>query len=413
VSCSSPSRTENQPAHKGYDRMRIAYIGLKGLPGTYSGVETHVHELGTRLVKRGHDVVAYVRPQYTPRHVQSDDGIRLIHLPTIPTKHLDATVHSFASALHTLLMNYDIVHFHTIGPSCFAPLSRISRAKVVTTIHRLDYLSGKWGMFSRTCLRVAEKISLLAPHATIVVAPFLQAHYRQQGHRVEYITNGVPLPSGNIGASRIQDFGLSPNEYVLFLARLTPEKRPDWAIRAFQGIQVGAKRLVIAGGSSATDHYVRELKKLAEPAGDKIIFTGPVYGPLKDELLANARVFLLPSALEGLPITLLEAMSHGRPCLASDIPPHRGVIQDGKNGFLHRVAALDHLRKQLAGLIHRSPNDLAGIRAAARATVADGYDWENVVDQTERLYQAVLRTSKDVQTTDKRAIGRNGLTERV
>lgn len=373
--------------------MKIAYIGVKGLPGTYSGIETHVHELGTRLVKRGHDVTAYVRPQYTPRHVQEDSGIRLIHLPTIPSKHLDATVHSFLASLHTIIKDYDIVHFHTIGPGCFAPLARISRAKVITTIHRLDYLSGKWGWLARTCLRSAEQISLRVPHATIVVAPFLQSHYREHGHDVEHIANGVTLPPTNIGMSRIHELGLEPGKYILFLGRLTPEKRPDWAIRAFQGIHHGVTRLVIAGGSSATDEYVRSLKSLARPAGDKIIFTGPVYGELKDELLANMRAFLLPSALEGLPITLLEAMSHASPCLVSDIPPHRGVIQHGENGFLHRADDFDDLRQGLADIMRAGSSDLASIGTAAKRDVADKYEWEKVIDQVECLYETVLSKS--------------------
>jgi glycosyltransferase involved in cell wall biosynthesis len=373
--------------------MRIAYIGLKGLPQTYSGIETHVHELGTRLVRRGHDVTAYVRHPYTPRHIHGDGGIRLIHLPTIATKHLDATVHSFLSALHSTKCRYDIIHFHTIGPGCFAPLSRICQAKIVTTIHRFDYLSGKWGWFARLCLRFAEQISLRVPNATIVVAPFLKTHYEQQGHRVTYVTNGVTLPSGKIGANLIQQLGLMPDRYVLFLGRLAPEKRPDWAIRAFKEINHGATRLVIAGGSSATDEYVRELKRLAEPAADKVIFTGPVYGQLKDELLANARAFLLPSALEGLPITLLEAMSHGRPCLASDIPPHRGVIRDGENGFLHRSADFDHLRERMAHIIQAAFSELTSIGAVARKDVAEEYDWERVVDQIEGLYERLVANS--------------------
>lgn len=384
--------------------MKIAYIGLKGLPGTFSGVETHVRELGTRLVERGHEVVAYVRPQYTPRHVHNDGGIQLIHLPTIASKHLDATVHSLLAALHTIKMDYDIVHFHTMGPGCFAPLSRISRAKVVTTIHRFDYLSGKWGPFARTCLRLAERISLQAPHSTIVVAPFLQAHYEKQGYPVTHITNGVTLPSTDIGASRIRQIGLTPNQYVLFLGRLTPEKRPDWVIRAFREIKESGMRLVIAGGSSATDEYVQELKVLAAPAGDKIIFTGPVYGDLKDELFANARVFVLPSALEGLPITLLEAMSHGRPCLASDIEPHRGVLRDGKNGFLHRAGDLDHLRERLTEIIRADSDELASVGLASRARVAEEYDWEHIVDQTERLYETMLRTVNPEQYAQEYAI---------
>jgi glycosyltransferase involved in cell wall biosynthesis len=188
---------------------------------------------------------------------------------------------------------------------------------------------------------------------------------------------------------------------VLFLGRLTPEKRPDWAIRAFQQINSANTRLVIAGGSSATDQYVEELKSLARRSGDKILFTGAVYGALKDELLANARAFVLPSVLEGLPITLLEAMSHGRPCLASDIPPHRGVIQDGKNGFLHRAADLEHLRGRLTEIIRREPGDLARVGAAARTTVADRYTWDDVVNQTEALYRTLLGTSKGTAQIDR------------
>jgi glycosyltransferase involved in cell wall biosynthesis len=352
------------------------------------------------MARRGHDVAAYVRPQYTPSHVTNDEGIRLVHLPTIASKHLDATVHSFLASLHTITRAYDIVHFHTIGPGCFAPLSRLSGAKVVTTIHRFDYLSGKWGWFARTCLRTAEQISLRVPHATIVVAPFLQDHYRQQGHEVMHITNGVSLPPAGIGSSLIEDLGLKPDKYVLFLGRLTPEKRPDWAIHAFQQIDGGPIRLVIAGGSSATDGYVEDLKALARPSGDRILFTGPVYGALKDELLANARAFILPSALEGLPITLLEAMSHGRPCLASDIPPHQGVIRDGMNGFLHRWHNREDLRDRLSEIIHAAPKDLARVGTAARTTVSEEYDWEKVVDQTERLYRQVLANQRPAQVFD-------------
>jgi glycosyltransferase involved in cell wall biosynthesis len=391
--------------------MRIAYIGLKGLPETYSGVETHVHEVGTRLVRRGHEVTAYVRLQYTPRHVQDDDGIRLLHLPTIKTKHLDATVHSFLAAMHAIKMNYDIVHFHTVGPAGFAWLPRLSRARVVTTVHRFDYLSGKWGRFARTCMQAAEQLGLRMSHRAIAVAPFLQAHYEAQGHKVEYIPNGVTLPSPGIGTAGVKNLGLIPNQYILFLGRLVPEKRPDWAIRAFQQIRAGTIRLVITGDSSATDQYVCDLKALAQPTADRILFTGAVYGSLKDELLANARAFVLPSALEGLPITLLEAMSHGTPCLVSDIPPHRDVIRDGKNGFLHHAAEFDHLCECLNSLIHAAPSALARIGKAAKATVVEGYNWEKIVDQIEQLYETVLCPARPAQYADARAIAADRSTE--
>lgn len=374
--------------------MRIAFIGIKGLPGTFSGVETHVHELGTRLVQRGHDVTAYVRPHYTPRDVHEDDGIALLHRPTIPTKHLDASVHSFVCALDVIFKKYDIVHFHAIGPGAFAPIARLSRAKIVTTVHRFDYLSGKWGWIAKTCLQAAEKTSLMSSHRTIVVAPFLREHYKKMGFDTQYIPNGVPLPDADIGTSELRNFGLEPNNYYLYLGRLVPEKRPDWAIRAFlDSCGNSTNKLVITGEASATEKYVADLKNLAKPARDRILFTGAVYGDGKEQLLDHARAFLLPSALEGLPITLLEAMSHRRPCLVSSIPPHVDVIDHQKNGFLHDEHDYESLRDKLSELEQIDDNALAAVGQLARQTVADGYDWEDIIDETERCYEAALGVS--------------------
>ncbi len=371
--------------------MRIAFIGIKGLPGTFSGVETHVHELGTRLVQRGHEVFAYVRPHYTPRDVHEDEGIQLIHRPTIPSKHLDASVHSFLSAIHVLGKGYDIVHFHCIGPGAFAPIARLSSARVVTTVHRFDYLSGKWNWFARTSLQAAEQVCLRASHRVISVAPFLRDHYQEQGFDVEYIPNGVPLAEMGLPADEIAKLGLKPEDYYLFLGRLVPEKRPDWLIRAFMDVcDDPRRRLVITGGSSATDNYVDELKKLAEPAGDRILFTGPIYGDAKEQLLAHARAFILPSALEGLPITLLEAMSYARPCLVSSIPPHRDVISDSRNGYLHDENSYDDLCKRLRQLDALDVSTRVTVGKAARETVAEGYDWEDIIDSVERCYEAAL-----------------------
>ena len=374
--------------------MRIAFIGIKGLPGTFSGVETHVHELGNRLVDRGHEVFAYVRPHYTPRDVHNDGGIKLIHRPTIPSKHLDASVHSFVSAIHTLKQDYDIVHFHCIGPGAFAPIARLSKASVVTTVHRFDYLSGKWGWFARTCLRSAERVCLRASHRSIAVGPFISEHYREQGFDVEYIPNGVPLPEPALPSTELGQFGLEPEEYYLYLGRLVPEKRPEWLIRSFMEVCSDPKRrLVIVGGSSATDDYVENLKEQARLAGDRILFTGPVYGEAKDQLLAHARAFMLPSELEGLPITLLEAMSYSRPCLVSSIPPHRDVLIHGRNGFLHDENSYEDLCKQFRELDNMRRSDLVEVGRAARETVADGYDWEDIVDSVERLYESAIGTN--------------------
>lgn len=372
--------------------MRIAFIGIKGLPGTFSGVETHVHELGTRLIARGHDVTAYVRAHYTPRDVHDDDGIKLVHCPTIPSKHLDASVHSFTSALHSIGQKYDIVHFHCIGPAAFAPFARFSKSRIVTTVHRFDYESGKWGWFAKSCLRAAEQVALKSSHAGIAVAPFISAHYAEQGHTVKYIPNGVPLPQSGLGSSSLAALGLEPNQYYLFLGRLVPEKQPDWSIRAFlDACKTTGRKLVITGGSSSTDSYVDELQRLADKDGTRVQLTGPIYGEQKEELMANCRAFLLPSRLEGLPITLLEAMSHSRPCLVGDIPPHLDVIKEGTNGFLHDHTDLESLSERFAALDVMSDSELQMVGQQARETVEKNYDWEDVINSVEEVYESVMR----------------------
>jgi glycosyltransferase involved in cell wall biosynthesis len=370
--------------------MRIAYIGIKGLPGSFSGIETHVHELGTRLADRGHDVAAYVRANYTPKSVRRDGGMRLIHRPSIHTKHLDASVHSLIAAVDTLRTDYDIVHFHAIGPAAFSPIARISRARVVTTIHRFDYLSEKWGPIARGCLRTAESVALRASDATVVIAKWLAEHYWDRGHDVEFIPNGVPLPQLNPGGSCLDQYDLAIGEYYLFLGRLVPEKRPHWAIQAFLDANIQRHRkLVITGGSSATESYVRELREMANADPSRIVLTGPLFGQAKDQLLANARAFLLPSALEGLPITLLEAMSYARPCLVSAIPPHTDVIRTEQNGYLHDPRDREDLTKEFARLDRMRLGELEAVGRVARETVAAEFNWEEIVDSTEALYSSL------------------------
>lgn len=381
--------------------MRIAFIGIKGLPVTFSGVETHVNELASRLAQRGHDVVAYVRPQHTPPQVKEHNGVRLIHRSTIPTKHLDATVHSLLSALHTLGGSYDIIHFHAIGPGAFVPLARLSGAHVVTTIHAFDYRGAKWGWFARACLRTAERICLSTSHRSIVVAKWVKEHYQSQGFAVDYVPNGVPLANTNVGATELRSFGLQPNQYYLFLGRLVPEKRVEWAIRAFlEACDDTSRRLVVAGGSSATDEYVADLKTLAQSAGDRVLLTGPVYGQAKEQLIANSRLFLLPSASEGLPITVLEAMSHGRACLASDIAAHRDIIVDDQNGYLHSADSFSELCDRLKRLDKTSDDILSEAGAEARRTVLTAFDWENIVDRIERIYVSLLGADVSTESSD-------------
>lgn len=369
--------------------MKIAFIGQKGMPATFGGIEQHVEELAARLTERGHVVSVYVRDWYTPREQIAYRGAKLIHTPTIKTKHLDAFVHSLTSSMCSLLGQYDIIHYHAIGPSFFSWIPRMARKKTVATIHRLDYDADKWGRSARCFLRMCEQVALKVPHRTIVVGKHQYKSYLEQGYSTICIPNGVTLPK-LAGPEEIKvKYGLEGLDYVLFLGRLVPEKRVDLLINAFLNADLKDLKLVIAGGSSATDEYVRELHRRAT-GNSSVVFTDYVTGRLKAELFSNARFFVIPSSLEGLPIALLEAMSYGLPCLASDIAPHLEVITNKQNGYLFNKNDLADLTSAIKKLASLDLHELSSVGETAKRLVERGFDWDDIVVQIEEVYRAVL-----------------------
>ena len=371
-------------------RLRIAMIGARGVPATFGGIERHVEELGARLVDRGHEVTVFCRSNYSGADLGRHRGMRLAPLPTVGTKHLDAIVHSGVSTLEAMAAAYDVLHYHAIGPGMLAVLPRyLSRAKVVLTVHGRDDERAKWGRGAKTVLGMAGWLSARVPDATIVVSRDLERHYREaHGRPAVYVPNGVhaarPRPAGG-GLARL---GLQPGRYLLFVGRLVPEKAPDQLVAAFRRLP-GDRRLVVVGDSSFTDRFTAGLRHLA--AGDpRVVLPGYLYGAELEELYSNAAAFVLPSLLEGLPLTLLEAASHGLPVVASDIPPHLEVLGSaGPGRRLHRPGDLD----QLLGALQQVLADPPAERAAAhelRDRVLRAYCWDDVAERTEAVYRAVL-----------------------
>lgn len=367
--------------------MKIAFIGQKGIPAQWGGVEAHVEALAGELAQRGHEVAVYVRRWYVSDGAASYNNINLVRTPTIHTKHLDAFAHGLSSSIHALGQHYDIIHYQAIGPAFFSWIPKL-KSKIVCTIHRYDYEADKWGGFAKGFLKLSEKIALRVPHRTIVVAKYQRAFYETLGFKVDYIPNGVRIPATKPANEITAKFGLRTKDYILSMGRLVPEKRPDWLIKAYKQIpaSVSKPKLVIAGGSSATDEYVNQLK--AEAAGDNsIVFTGYVQGDLKAELLSNAKLFLIPSALEGLPIALLEAMSYGLSCLASDIPAHREILGDNNFGRLFDTKNITALKQQLEILIKGASADFG---QGAREFMISEYNWPTIAERTEALYRSIL-----------------------
>jgi glycosyltransferase involved in cell wall biosynthesis len=371
----------------------IAFIGQRGVPATIGGIEHHVEEIGARLADRGHDVTVYTRANYTADRISEHRGMRVRYIPTAPTKHLEALVHSGLSTGVAMLpgaRRADILHYHAIGPSVFTPLPRaLTRRGVVLTVHGLDYDRDKWGLGARTALRGAGWISAHVPHATITVSKNLADFYLERYGRIaHYIPNGVAAPVRRAPQLITERFGLQGGDYALFLGRLVPEKAPDLLVRAFRNVDTSA-RLVIAGGSSFTDKYVHELEVLAA-RDPRVLLVGSVQGELLQELYTNAALFVLPSRLEGLALTLLEAGSYRLPLVASDIPPNREVIgADSPGGRM--FASGDE--RGLTAALTATVGDLQAARADADRLgdrIVREYDWDAATEATEDVYVQVL-----------------------
>jgi len=370
--------------------VRIAFIGQKGVPATFGGIEHHVEEVGARLAARGHEVTVFCRTNYVTQRLPEYKGMRLVHLPTVGSKHLDAIAHSLLSTAASIGRGFDVIHYHAIGPGALSPLARgATRAKVVQTIHGRDDERAKWSRPAQAMLRGAAWLSARVPDATIVVSRALAEHYRTHYDReVDYIPNGVDAPSERPDADEIERrYGLEPDSYLLFVGRLVPEKAPDLLVRAFRRIP-GELRLVIVGGSSFSDSYVRSIRELVD--GDRRVeWVDYVYGSVLAELYANARAFVLPSSVEGLPLTLLEAASHATPVVASAIPPHVEVLgADGPGRRLFRPGDEDDLVAAMQRSLADPQVEQAGATVLADEIVKK-YRWDRAVDATEAVYERV------------------------
>lgn len=371
-------------------KLKIAYIGLRGIPAEYSGIEKAVEEIGVRLVEKGHEVTVYCMAGRYKNKVNSYRGIKLKYIPTIKSKNFEMICYALFSTVSSTLGDYDISHFHAIGPSTVSFIPKIFRKKLVVTVHGLDWQRGKWGRFAKTYLKLGEWTSVRIPHRTIVVSKTLKQYYENKySKKVNYIPNGINSSKYVALSAAGKRFSIEKKRYVLFVGRLTREKNIHLLVQAFKRIKTEMK-LLIVGGSSHTDDYIRELKKIAFD-DRRIVFTGPVYDRLLAEIYSNAYLFVLPSALEGLPLVLLEALSYENGVLVSDIPENVEVIQDGDalRGFTFKSGRVESLEVILGDLVEH-PNKVENMRRKGRELVLRQYNWDIVANETVELYKELI-----------------------
>lgn len=370
-------------------------IGHKRVPSREGGVEIVVEELSARMAAQGHSVTCFNRSGH---HVSGKEfdaekraeykGVRLKYVPTIDAKGLAAVTSSFFASIQAALGRYDVVHYHAEGPCAMLWIPRLAGKRVVATIHGLDHQrSDKWGRFARAYIMMGEKMAARLADEVIVLSESARQYFLDvYGRKTVRIPNGVGRPKIQDGALIGQNYGLKKDGYILFLSRIVPEKGAVYLIEAFKGIST-RKKLVIAGGASDSQDYMNHLRQMAQ--GDpRIVFTGFVQGQMLEELYSNAYLYVLPSDLEGMPLTLLEAMSYGNCCLVSDIPECKAVVQD--KGVLFRKGDAADLREKLETLL-KDEEMVQGYKRGAADFILGKYSWDDVVQRTLRLYQGTDR----------------------
>lgn len=364
------------------EKIRIAMIGSKGLPAIYGGIERHIEEIGSRLASRGHEITVFGRKPFSCSGEHR--GMKVQVLPSIQTKNLDTATNSLITCFNVLFKPFDILHFHGVGPSIFITIPASAGRKTVSTIHALDYRQQKWGRVAKKLLKKGEKNALRSADAVIAVSRLMAGELgRRYGRKVDYIPNGASLP-GPQDFSGWDKTGLERDKYILTVGRFIVEREFHTLIEAFSGLGSDLK-LVIVGDERFQPDYAAHLHSIA---GENVVFAGYQSGERLEQLYAHCAFYVLPSLIEGLPISLMEAMSHSRPVLISDIPENLEVAGEIAPSF--RAGDMEDLRCALGKMAGLGEGEKKSIGALGRARIESEYNWDDIAVRTEQLYYSLL-----------------------
>lgn len=370
------------------EKLNIAMFGQKHMLSREGGVEIVVKELATRMAIRGHNVICYDRSGKHVSGVSLDStkeyqGVKIIPVWTVEKKGLAAMTSSLSASLKATFSNADVVHIHAEGPAAMCWIPKLFGKRVIVTVHGLDWARAKWGGFAAKYIKWGEKQAVKHADEIIVLSHDMQNYFEKEyGRRTVFIPNGVSKPEVVPAQLITEKWGLGKDGYVLFLGRIVPEKGLKYLIGAWKGIRTD-KKLVIAGGSSDTEEYLNELKGSVSEFGDSVIFTGFQQGKVLEELYSNAYIYCLPSDLEGMPLSLLEAMSYGNCCVISDIAECKEVVDD--NAVMFPRGNEKQLRATLQDLLEDNVK-VQSFKDVATTFITNKYNWDDVVKRTLELY---------------------------
>ena len=370
-------------------KLNIAMLGHKHMLSREGGIEIVVCELATRMAAKGHHVICYDRSSSHVSGETLDDrreykGVKIVPVWTLERRGFAAFSSSISAAWEAAFSKADVVHFHAEGPAAMCWLPKLKGKKVIVTIHGLDWQREKWHGLASKYIKFGERQAVKRADEIIVLSHGVQEYFQKEYNRkTVYIPNGVNTPERRKAVEIKEKWGLTKDSYVLFLGRIVPEKGLRYLIESWKGIKTD-KKLVIAGGSSDTQVFMNELKAMVgNTVDDNVLFTGFQQGRILEELYSNAYVYTLPSDLEGMPLSLLEAMSYGNCCVVSDIPECADVVED--KAVVFPKGNVDELRSVIQTLLD-DPQKVQKYKDGAADYITQKYNWDNVVEETLKVY---------------------------
>lgn len=382
----NPQKTNNR--NMNISTLSCVFFGQKHINSREGGIEIVVEELATRMAKRGFNVTCINRKghhvsgkEFDTESLEEYRGVKILTVPTIVGKGLSALSSSFFASIKAACGDYNVVHIHAEGPALFCWIPKLAGKRVICTVHGLDHQRAKWSWVGRWCILQGEKAAVKYSDEIIVLSKAVQRYFvNKYNRKTTFIPNGVNRPKLVDAYEITKRWDLKKDSYILFLGRIVPEKGIHYLINAYKKVKT-EKKLVIAGGSSDSDKYMKELFELG---GDNIIFTGFQQGRILEELYSNAYIYCLPSDLEGMPLSLLEAMSFGNCCLVSNIPECIEVIED--KAIVFEKGNVEHLSQKLVELLD-DEETVRRFQASATDFICQKYNWDQVVDKTLELYE--------------------------
>lgn len=362
--------------------MKIAIMGIRGIPANYGGFETFAENLSTRLVQRGHDVTVYGRSNIIDYPHPEYKGVKIKVLPTISHKYLDTVAHTLVCTVYSFFKKYDVVFICNSANALFTIIPRLWGKPVVLNVDGLEWKRQKWNWAGKAFYKIGEQLATVFPNVIVSDALDVQAYYRRKYNKDSvFIPYGAPEEKAET-REILDQYGLEPDGYVLYVSRMEPENNAHKVVAAFEQVNTD-KKLVMVGDAPYSGEYIQKLKATKDK---RIIFTGYVFGKGYQELQSNAYFYVQATEVGGTHPALVESMGYGNCVLANDVPEHREVL--GDSGIYFNSQGTSDLVHRMQHLLE-NPDQVKKYRQVVVQRVREKYSWDKVTDQYESLFREV------------------------